>query len=298
MSEDFFLGLAERRLAVSDGAAELFFRLGGEGPPLLLLHGFPQTHVIWHRIAPQLARRFTLVIPDLRGYGASRGPAPDAVHLNYSKRAMARDMAELMTALGHERFLLAGHDRGGRVGFRLCLDHPERVERFAPIDIIPTFDAWEQMNADRAIATYHWSFLAVPAPVPERLIGADPDFYYRHLLDRWAGNREALDPRAVAAYLAQFHDPAVIAATCEDYRAGAGIDRAHDGADLKRGRKIQCPVLVLWGKGYLGSKTNSPLGAWHHWADDVREAAFSCGHFVVEEASEACVVALADFFAK
>ena len=288
-----FEGFTERR--VSTGEAELFVRIGGAGPPLLLLHGYPQTHVAWHRVAPILARQFTLILPDLRGYGQSRGPAPDAGHRRYSKRAMAQDMAALMTALGHERFRLAGHDRGARVGYRLCLDHPERVERFAAIDIIPTLDMWEGMNADKAIASYHWTFLAVPAPVPERLIGADPEFYIGHLLERWAGRRDALDPAAVAAYLGQFRDPAVIAATCGDYRAGATVDRADDAEDRRRGRKIACPVLVLWGRGYLSSKTGSPLAVWRNWADDVCEVALDCGHFVAEEKPEEAAQALLSF---
>jgi haloacetate dehalogenase len=289
-----FEGFAERRVTLSE--AELFLRLGGEGPPLLLLHGYPQTHVAWHRVAPRLMRKFTLIMPDLRGYGASRGPKPDPQHRNYAKRAMARDMAELMTALGHERFLVAGHDRGARVGFRLALDAPERVQRFAALDIIPTLDVWEQMDADKALAGYHWQFLAVPAPVPEHLIGADPAFYVTHLLARWAGRRDALDPESVAAYVGQFHDPAVIAATCEDYRAGASIDRVHDAEDRRHGRKIGCPVLVLWGRGYLTSKAASPIAVWRRWADDVRDIAFDCGHFVVEEVPEACAAALIDFF--
>jgi len=288
-----FEGFTERR--VSTGEAELFVRIGGAGPPLLLLHGYPQTHVAWHRVAPILARQFTLILPDLRGYGQSRGPAPDAGHRRYSKRAMAQDMAALMTALGHERFRLAGHDRGARVGYRLCLDHPERVERFAAIDIIPTLDMWEGMNADKAIASYHWTFLAVPAPVPERLIGADPEFYIGHLLERWTGRRDALDPAAVAAYLGQFRDPAVIAATCGDYRAGATVDRADDAEDRRRGRKIACPVLVLWGRGYLSSKTGSPLAVWRNWADDVCEVALDCGHFVAEEKPEEAAQALLSF---
>ena len=189
--------LEERRVVV--GEAELYLRLGGAGPPLLLLHGYPQTHLAWHRVAPPLARDFTLVIPDLRGYGASTGPAPDPEHRNYSKRAMAEDMVALMAALGHDRFALAGHDRGGRVGYRLCLDHPERVTRFAAVDIVPTLDIWQAMDADTALSTYHWQFLAVPAPVPERLIGSDPDFFIAHLLDRWAGRPDALDPNAVRA---------------------------------------------------------------------------------------------------
>ncbi|HYM01642.1 MAG TPA: alpha/beta hydrolase [Stellaceae bacterium] len=289
-----FENFIERRVSLAE--SEIHLRIGGEGPPLLLLHGFPQTHVAWHRVAPILMRRFTLVLPDLRGYGASRGPAPDPKHLGYSKRAMANDMAQLMTALGHRRFFLAGHDRGARVGFRLCLDHADRILRFAPIDIVPTLDVWETMNADRALASYHWQFLAVPAPVPERMISADPEFYIRHLLDRWAGNRAALEPRAVADYVDQFRNPSVVSAACEDYRAGATVDRAQDAEDRQKGRKIACPVLVLWGRGYLSSKTSSPLAIWQKWADDVREIALDCGHFVAEEVPETCAAALIEFF--
>ena len=278
------------------GEVELYLRLGGAGPPLLLLHGYPQTHLAWHRVAPLLARDFTLVIPDLRGYGASRGPAPDPEHRNYTKRAMAEDMVALMAELGHDRFALAGHDRGGRVGYRLCLDHPDRVARFAALDIVPTLSVWEAMDADTALNTYHWQFLAVPAPVPERLIGSDPDFYITHLLDRWAGRPDALDPNAVRAYCAQFHDPAVIAATCADYRAGASLDRAHDQADRDAGRKLACPLLVVWGRRYLSAKEAAPLETWRDWAEDVREVALDCGHFVAEEAPEACAAALRDFF--
>ena len=290
-----FEGFTEHRIVTGD--AELYVRTGGDGPPVLLLHGYPQTHVAWHRVAPLLRRHFTLVMPDLRGYGQSRGPVPDPAHRHYSKRAIAADMAALMTALGHERFFLAGHDRGGRVGHRLALDHPQRVLRFAALDIIPTLAMWERMDADRSLASYHWSFLAVPAPVPERLIGADPDFYFEHLFSRWAGKREALDSRAVAAYLAQFRDPAVIAATCADYRAGAGIDRLDDAEDRRRGNKLACPVLVLWGRRYLTSKTASPLAAWSDYADDLREVALDCGHFIAEEEAERCASVLIEFFA-
>jgi len=289
-----FEGFEERRVAV--GEAELYLRLGGDGPPLLLLHGYPQTNVAWHRVAPLLARDFTLVIPDLRGYGASTGPAPDPAHRNYSKRVMAEDMVALMAELGHERFALAGHDRGGRVGYRLCLDHPERVTRFAALDIVPTLSAWEAMGADSALSSYHWQFLAVPAPVPERLIGNDPDFYFTHLLERWAGRPDALDPEAVRAYLAQFHGSAVIAATCADYRAGASIDRTHDRADRDAGRKIACPLLVLWGRRYLTAKDAAPLKTWRDWAEDAREIALDCGHFLAEEQPGPSAAALREFF--
>jgi haloacetate dehalogenase len=287
-------GFEERRVRLAE--AEIYLRLGGEGPPLLLLHGYPQTHLAWHRVAPRLAERFTLVMPDLRGYGRSTGPGPDPAHRNHSKRAMAQDMAELMGALGHARFRLAGHDRGARVGYRLCLDRPECVERFAALDIVPTLDVWEAMDADKALGSYHWQFLAVPAPVPERLIGADPAFYVEHLLSRWAGRREALDPRAVADYVAQFRNPAVLSATCEDYRAGATVDRADDRADRDAGRRIACRVLVLWSRSYLAPKAASPVAIWRRWADHVEEAAVDGGHFLAEEQPEACAGALLRFF--
>lgn len=284
----------ERRILVGD--AEIHLRVGGKGPPLLLLHGYPQTHVMWHRVAPQLAKGFTVVLADLRGYGRSKGPKADPEHRGYSKRAMAEDMVKVMSALGHERFGLAGHDRGGRVGYRLCLDHPDRVERFAALDIIPTLDVWEQMDADAALGTYHWQFLAVPAPVPERLIGGAPEFYVEHLLARWAAPGSTLHPKAVNAYLTQFRRPEVIAATCEDYRAGATIDRALDLADREAGRRIACPVLVIWGRHYHASRKGSPAEVWRRWADDVSEVALDCGHFVAEEAPEACAEALWVFF--
>ena len=285
-----FEGFTEGR--VSTGQADIYVRIGGKGPPLLLLHGFPQTHMAWHRVAPLLARQFTLILHDLRGYGRSRGPKPDAEQRRFAKRAMAEDMAALMTALGHERFRLAGHDRGARVGFRLALDQPARVERFAAIDIIPTLDVWEGLTAERALSGYHWQFLAVPAPLPERLIGAAPEFYYGHLLERWAGEGAALDPAAVADYLGQFRDPRAIAATCAAYRAGASTDRAADAEDRRHGRKIACPVLALWGRRYL---KGSPLPAWRNWAEDVREAALDCGHFIVEEKPEEAAEALLSF---
>ena len=294
MPEPLLAGFGERRVEVGD--ASLFLRMAGSGPPLLMLHGYPQTHVVWHRVAPRLARQFTVILPDLRGYGQSRGPVPDGAHRHYSKRVMADDMVRLMSVLGHERFLLAGHDRGARVGYRLALDHADRVERFAALDIIPTLDMWERMDADRALGSYHWMFLAVPPPVPERLIGADPDFFIRHLLARWAGPGAALDERAVTSYVGQFRNPAVVAATCADYRAGASTDRADDAADRRKDRKIACPVLILWGRGYLGARTSSPMAVWRRWADDVREVALDCGHFLAEEKPEECADALLRFF--
>jgi len=290
-----FEGFGTGRLKRSD-TVEIFYRTGGTGPPLLLLHGYPQTHATWHKIAPDLARDFTLVVPDLRGYGASRGPESDPEHRNYSKRSMAGDMIALMDSLGHERFAVAGHDRGGRVGYRLALDAPARVTRFAAIDIVPTIDVWEEMDATEAIATYHWPFLAVPAPLPERLIGNDPEFFVTHLLVRWAGDAGRLDPQAVAAYVAQFRNPATVAATCEDYRAGASCDWQDDAADRAAGRRLQCPVLALWARGYLGDKVSSPAGIWRQWADAVEEIVLDCGHFIAEEEPERTIEALRRFF--
>jgi haloacetate dehalogenase len=231
-----FEGFEER--SISTSGAKIFLLTGGSGPPLLLLHGYPQNHVMWHAVAAALGERFSLVIPDLRGYGDSEGPPPDSQHVNYSKRAMARDMVELMSALGHERFALAGHDRGGRVAYRLGLDHPDRVLALAVLDIVPTLVMWERMNDRSALGSFHWLLLAQPAPLPERLIGHDPEFFLRVLLNRWAGKPDSLDAGAVAEYLRHFKKRSVIDATCEDYRAGATVDVDHDRADRDGRRKI------------------------------------------------------------
>ena len=290
MFEDF------EEKVVSTSQARIYLRLGGSGPPLLLLHGYPQNHVIWRRTAARLSRRFTLIVPDLRGYGQSQGPPPDPDHLMYSKRAMAADMVELMEMLGWNRFFIAGHDRGARVAYRLALDHPSRVLRAAFLDIIPTFNVWERIDRSTALKTYHWMFLSQPAPLPETLIGSDPDYYLLHLLDRWAGRRRMLTPDAVDEYLKHFRKPSVIQATCEDYRAGATVDYDHDAADREAGRLITCPSLIMWGRGYLKDKASSPLQVWKTWAGDVREIALDCGHFVAEEQPEECAAGLEDFF--
>ena len=290
-----FEGFQEIRIPAGD--AEIFARTAGSGPPLLLLHGFPQNHVMWHRVAPRLAARFFVVCPDLRGYGDSLGPAPDAANRHYSKRTMAADMIAVMSALGHERFFLAGHDRGARVGFRLQLDHPERIGRLALLDILPTFDVWDRMDSKTALNTYHWLFLAQPSPMPERLIGHDPDFYLHHLLDRWMGRPGALDPVAVAEYARHFRKPSVIEAACADYRAGATSDPDDDRVDREAGRKIACPTLVLWGRRYLTAKSStSPIDVWRPWCADVRDEALECGHFLAEEQPDACADALERFF--
>lgn len=275
------------------GEARINVRLGGRGPALLLLHGFPQTHVAWHALAPLLQDHFSLVMPDLRGYGESTGPAADSHHHNYAKRTMAMDMVALMQSLGHQRFALAGHDRGARVAYRLTLDHPERVTRLASLDTVPTLDVWESMDVHLALGAYHWPLLAQPAPVPETLLAADPDFFVHHLLDRWASRPDSLDRDAVAEYARHFRKPTVREAMCEDYRAGATVDLEHDRADRAAGRRIGCPVFVPWGRHYTGT---SPLPIWQRWADDVSELALDCGHFVAEEQPEACATALRQFF--
>ena len=292
---DLFPGFAERRIRAGP-EVEVYLRTGGSGPPLLLLHGYPQTHVMWHKIAPELARHCTLIIPDLRGYGSSSAPAGDGEHVTYSKRAMAEDCLAVMRALGHQRFMVAGHDRGGRVAYRLALDHPEAVVALVPVDIIPTGEVWRRANAEWALRAYHWSFLAQPHPLPETLIGNDPVYYLEHTLKSWAKPRD-LSPFSVGAlahYRASLQDPARIHAVCEDYRAGAGIDRKLDDADLAAGCKITCPTLVLYASDYLAG---SPLDVWRAWCTNVAGAAVTSGHFLAEENPNDTLAALIPFLA-
>lgn len=292
---DLFLGFAERRIKTE--GAEIFARVGGSGPPLLLLHGYPQSHVCWHKVAPALARSFTLVIPDLRGYGNSTGPADDPEHLGYSKRAMANDFVAVMRALGHERFGVVCHDRGGRVGYRLTLDHPERVERLATLDIVTTLDAWTDIDMENSVGRFHWPFLARPAPFPETMIGHDPVFFLEYLLAQWtrAKDLSAFDPRALDHYRHHFSNPSVIHASCEDYRAGAGCDPAFDAADRKAGRQISCPMLALWGGERKHGFVNRPLETWRPWCPHVKGEPILSGHFLPEEAPEATLAALMPF---
>ncbi|MEA2754720.1 MAG: haloacetate dehalogenase [Aliidongia sp.] len=287
-----FDGFTQSEIAIGDTVMHV--TAGGSGPPLLLLHGYPQTRAAWHAVADSLARHFTLIIPDLPGYGASRGPAPETA--NYAKRRTAQTLRELVRVLGYEHIFVAGHDRGGRIGFRLALDYPELVRAFAPIDIVPTLDACEAMDWKRALKSYHWLFLAQPAPLAERLIGLDPDFYLDHLLTRWAGDRGALDRAAVDEYTRCFRNPTVIAATCADYRAAMSIDLEQDAADRASGKRIRCPVRVIWGRGYF--PTGSPLPAWRRWAAEADEVPLDCGHFIAEEAPAACAEALVAFFGR
>lgn len=297
MSElaDLFPGFASRTVDTAEG--RLFVRTGGSGPALLLLHGYPQTHVMWHRVAPRLAERFTLVVADLPGYGASGVPATDADHTPYTKRAMARAMVALMDHLGHARFALAGHDRGARVAYRLALDHPDRLTRLAVLDILPTYDYWNRMDRGFALRIYHWAFLAQPHPVPETLIAADPDAYYTHTLASWTqGGIGAFDPRALAHYLAALRDPQRVHAACEDYRAGAYADFEHDRADFEAGRRITVPMHVLWGGHGIAAGAGTPLDTWRQRAEQVTGEPVDAGHFLPEENPDATADALLRFF--
>lgn len=280
-------------LTIETGEATIRVRRGGSGPPLLLLHGHPQTHVMWHKVAPRLAEEFTVVCTDLRGYGDSSKPETTADHAPYSKRAMARDQVEVMRALGFERFGVAGHDRGGRVAYRMALDHPECVTRLAVLDIIPTGEHYRHTDMAFALGYWHWFFLAQPFDLPERLIGADPDYYF---MARRALTPDFFAPEALADYRRCWNDPATIHAMCEDYRAGATFDYALDEQDRLAGRRITAPLLALWGSGNAVGTWYDVLAVWHDWANDVSGRALPCGHYLAEEAPDETYAELRAFF--
>lgn len=289
-----FEGFSDQRIEVSDGL-EIRARMAGNGPPVLLLHGYPQTHVCWHKVAPKLVEAgFTVVVSDLRGYGDSDKPVSGENHETYSKRAMAADQVEVMSKLGFSRFSLVGHDRGARVSHRLGLDYPDVVERLAVLDIAPTATMYAETDREFASVYYHWFFLIQKAPFPETLIGADPEFYLRTKLAGFGDdNSTAFTKGAMAEYIRCFSDPACIAATCEDYRAAATIDLVHDEKD--KAKKLQMPVLALWGDKGLVGRLYDVNGTWREKAVDVDGRALPCAHFLPEEVPDETAEALIKF---
>ena len=264
--------------------AEINLVHGGAGKPLLLMHGYPQTHMMWHRVAPRLAEEYHVICPDLRGYGDSSKPESSADHAPYSKREMANDMVEVMKELGYQQFAATGHDRGARVLHRMILDHPERVERACVMDIAPTHHMFKTTDQEFATGYYHWFFLIQPNGLPERLIGADPEYYLTEKMGRWSSPDSIFAPEAFDEYLRCFRKPETIHASCEDYRAAASIDLEHDASDLDR--KIECPLLVLWGDKGLVHRKYKVLEVWRERANHVSGTALKCGHYLPEESPE------------
>ena len=271
---------------------------GGTGPAVLLLHGYPQNHVMWHKIAPLMAKRFSLVIPDLRGYGDSGKPAANGNHNVYCKRATARDQVEVMAELGHRSFHVVGHDRGARVGHRMALDNGDVVRTFTSLDVMPSKAAFDNMDSDLAFAWFHWHLMRQPEPLPETLIGNSAQFYLDYLLERWTGVKGSISSEAYAEYLRCFSNPQTIRATCADYRA-IELDLIHDEAD--QGKTLNCPMLVLWGSntakrpGWQTGRSLDMLSAWRERATQVRGRAIDCGHFLAEEAPDEIIKELCQF---
>lgn len=288
-----FEGFETRR--INTGAVTINARIGGSGPPLLLLHGYPQTHVMWNALARPLADVFTVVCADLRGYGDSDKPAGAPPHTEYAKRTMAADQVNLMRALGFETFRAAGHDRGGRVLHRMALDYPDCVERAAVLDIVPTHTIFMRTNRSIAWKYYHWYFLSQPAPFPETMIGRDPIWFLEQQLSNLSPNKGFFDPEAYDEYRRCFSAPACVHATCEDYRAAAAIDLEHDEASL--GRKIACPLLAMWGGEGVMAQEYDVETCWRAFAADVTARPIEgAGHYLAEERPEPCLEALLDFF--
>jgi haloacetate dehalogenase len=284
---------------IQTGEASIFARTCGSGPPVLLLHGFPETHLMWHGVARLLARRFTVVCADLRGYGQSGCPASDANHSPYSKRALAHDMVIVMERLGFPRFSVVGHDRGGRVAYRLALDHPDCVDRLAVLDVLPGETVWELADARFALDFWPWSLLAQPEPLPERILAAAADAIVDDALGGWGSPASAFPDEVRAAYIRALREPDHAHAVCEEYRAAATIDREHDRADRDGGRRIHCPLLALWSAaGPLDTwyvEESGPIALWQAWCDDVRGHSVTGGHFFPEEAPAQTADALTRF---
>jgi haloacetate dehalogenase len=285
---------------IDTGETTIFARRAGAGAPLLLLHGFPQTHLMWRGVAPLLADTFTVICADLRGYGRSGCPPSTANHAPYAKRTMAQDMVIVMERLGFSHFSVAGHDRGGRVAYRMALDHPGRIDRLAVLDIVPTGDAWDRADANFALGFWPWSLLAQPEPLPERLLATGAEAIVDAALAGWGSPAAAFPADVRTAYVDALRDPAHIHAICEEYRAAATLDRANDDADRVRGQRIGCPLLTLWSAhGAVGTwyaEAGGPLALWREWANDVRGRDVDAGHFFPEEAPTHTAEALSQFF--
>jgi haloacetate dehalogenase len=289
-------GFEDKRLAVN--GTEIACAVGGraDGPPLLLLHGHPQTHVIWHRVVPGLAQRFRIVAADLRGYGDSAKPQGLPDHSNYSKRVMAADQVALMRTLGHERFLLCAHDRGARVGHRMCLDHPAAVQKAVFLDIAPTLAMYERTTMEFAQAYWHWFFLIQPYPLPEGLLEPDPEFFVRRVMSRGPKGADLFDPAALAEYIRCAKLPGTLHAICEDYRAAASIDLEHDRADRAAGRKVECDLRVFWGSQGVIERCFDAVALWREAAHKVEGKSLPCGHYIPEEAPQELLAELQAFF--
>jgi haloacetate dehalogenase len=286
---EFFPGF--KKLNKKTSGAIINFVTAGSGPPLLLLHGYPETHLMWHKVAPQLAKKFTVVAADLRGYGDSSKPAGGGDHAAYSKRVMAQDQVEVMNSLGFQKFLVVGHDRGGRVAHRMALDHPDSVQKLAVLDIVPTYKVFHTVTKELATSNFHWFFLIQPQPLPETMIGNSAEFW---LKSRFNGlPPDAISKEAFAEYLRSFRTPEMIHATCEDYRAGASIDLMHDDADLQR--KIDCPVLALWAERGAMHRQYNVLDTWKERAANASGKALPSSHFIAEEVPEMLLSELGTF---
>jgi haloacetate dehalogenase len=267
---------------------------GGDGPPVLLLHGIPETHLMWRRVAPALAQRFTVVATDLRGYGDSGTPPSTPDHAPYSMREIGHEQVEVMGALGYDEFSVVGHDRGARCAYRMALDHPDALRRLAVLDILPTGDVYRGIDADFVRGFWVWSFLPAPEPVPEQLIAGAPDVFVNYMLDTWADDPNVFSDDIRGEYITKFRDPDTVHAICEEYRAAATLDVEHDEADRGR-RRIHCPTLVLWSADGGVSLWDAPLDVWKGWADDVRGVPMAAGHFLPEEAPDETARQLLEF---
>jgi haloacetate dehalogenase len=281
------------RISVNDNVIDLIH--AGDGYPVVLLHGFPETKMAWHKIAPRLAEKFKVIIPDLPGYGDSIGPRPSEKHENHSKHALGDILIHAIKQLGIERFAVAGHDRGGRVAYRMALDHPHAISSLALLGIIPTVEMTEKLFYAAAVQMENWFFLSQPRPFPETIVNAMPEFYLNHILDSWAEDSSMITEEARSAYLKCFKNPRVIDAICEEYRA-TEIDSENDRLDHVNGKRITCPALILWSEKGLAASFGDPLAIWKNWANDVTGTALPCGHFLMEEAPDIVLGELVSFW--